>query len=443
MESTSRFQITRVRAYHRQEIMRKGDVINQRYELLDPLGSGGMAFVWRARDIRLDRPVAVKLIAPQFAQDPEFLVRFFSEGQSVARINHPNVVSVLDFGEVESRPFLVIEYVAGGSLTEAFEDPLVPERALELVAEAARGAGAAHALGIVHRDIKPPNILMTERGHAKLADFGIASIAGGEKLTATGAAIGSPHYVSPEQVSGRQPVPASDVYSLGVVLYELLTGQKLFEHTNVTALAIAHIEEEPEPPSASVGGVDPALDALVLRCLEKDPADRFQDGNELAGAIDSVLSGDADHTTFLPAMHDDDDDDELDHLRSPTGRRVLLGSALALLLAIVIGIALVASGGSPDDSAEADPSVESPGSSREPDKKPSPSPTTGAATTTTTSTPPGDAPEEDGTEAGSGSTNGGGGGQPATSAAPSAAPSVAASPSPTETDLTEAETSTE
>nr|MBA2601759.1 serine/threonine protein kinase [Actinomycetota bacterium] len=431
--------------------MKKGDVINGRYELLDPLGSGGMAFVWRARDIRLDRPVAVKLIAPQFAEDPEFLVRFFSEGQSIARINHPNVVSVLDFGEVEGRPFLVIEYVSGGSLTEAFEGPLVPERALELVAEAARGAGAAHALGIVHRDIKPPNILMTERGQAKLADFGIASIAGGEKFTATGAAIGSPHYVSPEQVSGRQPVPASDVYSLGVVLYELVTGQKLFEHTNVTAIAIAHIEEEPEPPSASVEDVNPALDALVLRCLEKDPADRFQDGNELADAIDSVMSGDADHTTFMPMLHDDEDD-ELDHLRSPTGRRVLLGSALALLLAIVIGVTLVAASGSPDESAEADSSIESPAASRKPNRKPSPSPTTSTAATTTTSATPSPVPEEDGAEAGSGSTDGGGGGgtggaggggQPAPSAAPSAAPSVAASPSPAESGLTEAETSTE
>ncbi|MGI8708025.1 MAG: serine/threonine-protein kinase [Actinomycetota bacterium] len=431
--------------------MKKGDVINGRYELLDPLGSGGMAFVWRARDIRLDRPVAVKLIAPQFAEDPEFLVRFFSEGQSIAQINHPNVVSVLDFGEAEGRPFLVIEYVSGGSLTEAFEGPLVPERALELVAEAARGAGAAHALGIVHRDIKPPNILMTERGQAKLADFGIASIAGGEKFTATGAAIGSPHYVSPEQVSGRQPVPASDVYSLGVVLYELVTGQKLFEHTNVTAIAIAHIEEEPEPPSASVEDVNPALDALVLRCLEKDPADRFQDGNELADAIDSVMSRDADHTTFMPMLHDDEDD-ELDHLRSPTGRRVLLGSALALLLAIVIGVTLVAASGSPDESAEADSSIESPAASRKPNRKPSPSPTTSTAATTTTSATPSPVPEEDGAEAGSGSTDGGGGGgtggaggggQPAPSAAPSAAPSVAASPSPAESGLTEAETSTE
>jgi|GEM_PF-4091971 len=345
-----------------------------------------------------------------------------------------------------------MEFVSGGSLTEAFEGPLLPERALEIVGEAARAAGAAHALGIVHRDIKPPNILLTERGQAKLADFGIASIAGGEKFTATGAAIGSPHYVSPEQVSGRQPVPASDVYSLGVVLYELLTGQKLFEHTNVTAIAIAHKEEEPEPPSASVEDLDPALDALVLRCLEKDPADRFQDGNELAGAIDSVMSGDADHTTFMTTTLHDDEDDELDHLRSPTGRRVLLGSALAFLLAIVIGVALVAASGSPDESAEADPTVQRSGASREPSKKPSPSPTTSTAGTTTTSTPPSAAPEEDGTEAGSGSTDGGGGGgtggaggggQPAPSAAPSAAPSVAASPSPAESGLTEAETSTE
>jgi serine/threonine-protein kinase len=434
------------------EIMKKGDVINQRYELLDPLGSGGMAFVWCARDVRLDRPVAVKLIAPQFAEDPEFLVRFFSEGQSVARINHPNVVSVLDFGEFEGRPFLVMEYVPGGSLTEVFEGPVLPERALELVAEAARGAGAAHAMGIVHRDIKPPNILITEQGQAKLADFGIASIAGGEKLTATGAAIGSPHYVSPEQVSGRQPLPSSDVYSLGVVLFELLTGKKLFEHTNVTAIAIAHIEEDPEPPSATIDDIDPAIDALVLRCLEKDPSDRFQNGNDLAGAIESVMAGSADHTTFLIPPSPDDEDDGFDDLSGPTGRRVLVGSALAIILAIVIGVTLVAVSGSPDETAGADPTGGNSPASERPDKKPSPS-ATASDTTSTTGAVPSATVEDDEGDAGSGAdagtgggTNGGGGtgggGQPAPAPSPveSVAPSEIQSPSPTEQSETETST---
>ncbi|HEX2235964.1 MAG TPA: serine/threonine-protein kinase, partial [Actinomycetota bacterium] len=180
--------------------MQAGDVIQGRYRLRQQLGRGGMAVVWRALDERLDRDVALKLIAPGMAETPEFLARFFSEAQSVARIAHPNVVSVLDFGDHEGRPFLVMEHLGGGSAAEC-TTPLLPERAVEIVAQAAAGAGAAHRAGIVHRDIKPANILLTDEGTAKLADFGIASAAGAEGLTATGAAIGSPHYISPEQAA--------------------------------------------------------------------------------------------------------------------------------------------------------------------------------------------------------------------------------------------------
>ncbi|MGI8941339.1 MAG: serine/threonine-protein kinase, partial [Actinomycetota bacterium] len=251
--------------------MKPGELIAKRYRLEDELGRGGMAVVWCATDTRLDRPVAVKFLAPEFSEDPEFLVRFFTEAQSAASLAHPNVVAVLDFGDFENRPYLVMEYVAGGSVADVAVQPLMPERALEIIERAARGAGAAHLNGVVHRDIKPANILLDDEGHPKLADFGIAAARGGERMTATGDAIGSPHYISPEQVSGRSATPASDVYSLGVVLYQLLTGVRPFEHENITAVAISHVDEEPDPPSDHIEDLDPALDALVLRCLAKDP----------------------------------------------------------------------------------------------------------------------------------------------------------------------------
>ena len=176
-----------------------GDIVQKRYRLEERLGKGGMGEVWRAHDQWLERPVAIKVIAPQFVDDPEFLVRFLREAQSIARISHPNVVSILDFGEDDERPFLVMEYVPGRPLSEMTGVPMEPDRATAIMVQAAAGAGAAHAQGIVHRDIKPANILITGDGRAKLVDFGIASAEGVERLTMTGTTIGSPHYISPEQ----------------------------------------------------------------------------------------------------------------------------------------------------------------------------------------------------------------------------------------------------
>jgi serine/threonine protein kinase len=280
--------------------MSAGKTLQERYELIEGVGSGGMGEVWLARDLRLDRNVAVKFLSPHNAGDPENLVRFFAEAQSIASLQHPNVVTVLDFGEEEDRPYLVMEHVSGGSLTDVTGEPMMPERALEIIAGIAGASGAAHAIGIVHRDIKPGNILLDDEGNPKLCDFGIASSArAAERLTATGVAVGSPHYISPEQASGTEAVPASDVYSLGVVLYELLTGVRPIEADNVTAMAIAHIEHEPEPPSTHVADLSPALDALVLRCLDKDPARRYRNGHELRGAIDEIHAGGAPDETLV------------------------------------------------------------------------------------------------------------------------------------------------
>jgi eukaryotic-like serine/threonine-protein kinase len=290
-----------------------------------------MAEVWSALDQRLGRRVAVKFLAPELSDQPEPLVRFFSEAQAAARISHPNVVSVLDFGQHDNRPYLVMEYMDGGSLRDRVGEPFLVERAFEIVEDCARAAGAAHSLGLVHRDIKPGNILMDREGRAKLADFGIASSQVAEQLTATGVAVGSPHYLSPEQAAGHRCTPRSDVYALGVVLYELLTGRVPFDAHTATAIAIAHVERAPRPPSAHVPELDEDVDSIVLRCLDKDPARRFDDGRTLAAALSARDAGSPDP---IP-LHDEEDY----FPRSPSlARRAFVALVTAALVIGLLGL---------------------------------------------------------------------------------------------------------
>ena len=318
-----------------------------------------MGQVWRAHDTRLERTVAIKVIAPQLLDDPEFLVRFLREAQSIARISHPNVVSVLDFGEDQERPFLVMEYVPGEALSDLTGAPMDPDRARAVMVQAAAAAGAAHEQGIVHRDIKPANILITEDGRVKLVDFGIASAQGVERITATGTAIGSPHYISPEQTQGDKATPRSDVYSLGVVLFELLAGRRPFEGDSVAAIAMAHVERDPGGPADDVPGLGAELDEVTRRCLAKRPEDRFADGSALAEALGAggeastrVLAAAApsSDTMVLPAgalSRNEDAGEER------PWRAVIVGLGIGLvLLALVVGaFALMSSRQAPGSDA--------------------------------------------------------------------------------------------
>lgn len=264
---------------------------SRRYRLDDRIATGGMGEVWRATDTVLDRPVAVKLLKAEYADDSSFRVRFETEAQHAASLHHPHIATVYDFGESTTtdgsgapRPFLVMELVEGQPLSALLRPdvPMDPLAVRELLAQAADGLGAAHAAGIVHRDVKPANLLITPDRQVKVTDFGIARAAAGVGLTGTGEVMGTPQYLSPEQAQGQTATPASDVYSLGVVAFECLAGRRPFVGETAVTTALAHLREPvPELPAS----VPADLAAVVRRALAKDPAERFTDGSALAQAL--------------------------------------------------------------------------------------------------------------------------------------------------------------
>src|SRR3954454_16151130 len=336
-------------------------VLGDRYELLNLLASGGMGRVWRAHDRLLNRPIAVKVLRSEFTGDPAFVARFRAEAQHAAVLHHPNIATVFDYGEArvdgERIAYLVMELIEGEALSELLrrERRLDVPRTLTILRSTSAALAAAHDAGVVHRDVKPGNVLVARDGTVKITDFGIAWSASSVPLTGTGQVIGTAQYLSPEQAQGGKASPASDVYALGAVAYECLAGRRPFEGENPVQIAVKQIREAPDPLPPDV---PPAVRRLVEQAMAKDPADRCADGGALLQAVAAVLAGSAaaprgrTGTAIMP----------LPLLTTPAeasrvplltaGRRMAVGAGVAVLA--VLGLAAVAFGmigGSPDGPA--------------------------------------------------------------------------------------------
>ena len=272
-----------------------------RYEILNPLGAGGMGEVYRARDTRLDRDVAIKILPESVARDPERLARFDREAKAVAALSHPNILALHDAGTEEGTTFAVMELLDGETLRDRLASgPLPVRRAIDTAVQVARGLAAAHAKGLVHRDLKPENVFLVADGQVKILDFGLAKAAdpGDSAATTThapamtdpGAVLGTVGYMAPEQVRGHATDARTDLFALGAVLYEMLTGQRAFRRDTAAETMTAILREEPPDLPHPQAAQSPALDRIIRHCLEKNPAERFQSARDVAFALEA-LSG--------------------------------------------------------------------------------------------------------------------------------------------------------
>ena len=266
-------------------------VINDRYALEGKAGEGGMAVTYRARDLLLNRTVALKMMREQFTSDPQFVERFRREAQAAARLTHEHIAGVYDTGRANGSYYIVMEFVEGTDLKQHLrkDGPLPVLTMLDISRQIASALEAAHSTGLVHRDIKPHNILLNPDGKVKVTDFGIAKIA--SETEDTGVIIGSVHYLAPEQARGEATTPSSDIYALGAVMYEMLTGHTLFEGENAMAVAHKQIYNPPPHPRTLRPEVPAAVEAVVLRCLEKDPRMRYQSAAELQAVLTHLING--------------------------------------------------------------------------------------------------------------------------------------------------------
>jgi eukaryotic-like serine/threonine-protein kinase len=268
--------------------LEKGTMVDDRYRIDRKIGSGGMADVWLAEDTELDRSVAIKILHDRFAQDKEFVQRFQREAQSAAGLQHPNVVGIFDRGVFSDTYFIAMEYVDGPSLKDLVKGGMGTQDAINFTRQILNAARFAHRKGIIHRDLKPQNVLIDDEGRARVADFGIARGGENSDITATGSVMGTAQYLSPEQAQGKPTTPRSDIYSIGVILYEALTGRVPFEGDSAVAVALKQVSETPRRPSAINPNVPPALDAVVMRALAKDPDARFKDADAFLKALDAA-----------------------------------------------------------------------------------------------------------------------------------------------------------
>ncbi len=340
-----------------------GEVIADRYELEELIDHGGMSTVYRGHDRMLERTVALKILHAHFGDDAEYVERFRHEARAVARLSHPNIVTVIDRGASDGHQFIVFEYVEGENLKQLLErtGPLPVERVVELGIEIADALAFAHAHDLVHRDVKPQNILIDTAGDAKVTDFGIVRSLDVERgVTQTGTVLGTSNYLSPEQAAGSPVTPATDIYSLGVVLYELLTGEVPFRGDNLVVVAMKHVTEHPPDLLAQRPEASPRLAAAVARALEKDPEQRFASMDALANELRRVrdeLGGFDDERTMVRGMP---------AVRAPRVRRgarrprprigrlpLLLTLAGIVLLAVVVAVLALGGSGHPKGHAGA------------------------------------------------------------------------------------------
>ncbi len=335
-----------------------GEKLAGRYEVEELVGHGGMSSVYKARDSLLERHVALKILHEQYNADEDFVERFKREARSVAQLQHPNIVTVIDRGEADGRQFIVFEYIEGENLKELVvrKGRLAIREALEIALEVARGLSFAHQNGIIHRDVKPQNVLLNGDGQAKVTDFGIARSLDTDGMTQTGAVLGTSNYIAPEQASGQRVGAHSDVYALGTVVYESLAGEVPFLGESFVAVAMKHVHEPPPNLLDVRNDVPPRVAAAVDRALEKDPEQRFASMADFAAELEACLAEldhgpDGDATMVIPARR------RRAHKqvsRWPVGVAVL---ALLAIAAIVVGLIAFdgTNGNSPSASATAFP----------------------------------------------------------------------------------------
>jgi serine/threonine-protein kinase len=278
-------------------------IVDGRYRVLRRLGSGGMADVYLVEDQQLGRRVALKLLYRRLAEDVQFVERFRREASSAAQLQHPNIVSIFDRGEWDGTYYIAMEYIEGPTLKEIVRErgPAPPDAAIDVVLQILRAARFAHQRGVVHRDIKPHNVLIDEEGRVKVTDFGIAR-AGSSDMTETGSIMGTAQYLSPEQAQGKPVDARSDLYSIGIVLYELLTGRVPFDAESAVTVALKQVSEAPIPPREIDPAIPPALEGVVLRAMEKDPARRFADADEFIEALHRARQAPDELIAVAPAL---------------------------------------------------------------------------------------------------------------------------------------------